>query len=48
LQGRLFELAQEAVDRLQLETKCLHFDLDCTRRERDEFREELEHFTEDW
>jgi hypothetical protein len=48
LQGRLFELAQEAVDRLQLEVKCVHFDLECTRRERDEFREQLEHFTEDW
>ena len=48
LQGRLFELAQEAVDRLQLEAKCTQFDLDLTRREREEFRQELENFTEGW
>jgi len=48
LQGRLFELAQEAVDRLLLEAKCQQFDLDWTRRERDEFRHELENLTEGW
>jgi hypothetical protein len=48
LQGRLFELAQETVDRLHLEAKCLLFDLDVTRSERDEFREELENLTEGW
>jgi hypothetical protein len=48
LQGRLFELAQETVDRQHLEAKCLYFDLDWTRRERDEFRKALENFTEEW
>jgi hypothetical protein len=48
LQGRLFEMAQENLDRLQLEMKCLHFDLDCTRQERNELQEELENHTEGW
>ena len=48
LQGRLFEMAQETVDRLQLETKYLMFDLDCTQAERDELRLELENLTEGW
>jgi hypothetical protein len=48
LQGRLFEMAQESADRLQLEVKYLMFDLDCTRGERDAFREELENLTEGW
>jgi hypothetical protein len=48
LQGRLFELAQETVDRLQLDVKYLMFDLDCTRNERDEAVEELENLTEGW
>jgi hypothetical protein len=46
LQGRLFEMAQEAADRLQLEVKYLVFDLDCTRHERDEAVEELENLTD--
>ena len=46
LQGRLFEMAQESADRLQLDVKYLLFDLDCTRGERDSFREELENLTE--
>ncbi|HYV36106.1 MAG TPA: hypothetical protein VE988_10410, partial [Gemmataceae bacterium] len=48
LQGRLFEMAQEAVDRLQLEAKYLNFDLDWTRQERDELRAELENLLEGW
>ena len=48
LQGRLFEMAQETVDRLHLDVKYLLFDLDMTRRERDELREELENPSEDW
>ena len=48
LQGRLFELAQDTVDRLQLDIKYLLFDLDCTRSERDEAVDELENLTEGW
>ena len=48
LQGRLFEMAQESADRLQLDVKYLLFDLDCTRGERDEAVEELENLTEGW
>jgi hypothetical protein len=48
LQGRLFELAQESVERLQLEAKYLHFDLDCTHAEREQLRAELENLTEGW
>jgi hypothetical protein len=44
LHGRLFEIAQETVERLQLDMKYLVFDLDCTRRERDNARQELEHY----
>lgn len=46
LQGRLFEMAQEAVDRLQLDVKYLIFDRDVTRGERDQLRHELENLTE--
>ncbi|HYT87737.1 MAG TPA: hypothetical protein VEL76_03360 [Gemmataceae bacterium] len=42
LQGRLIRIAQEAVDQLHLDVKYLLFDLEVTRRERDELREELE------
>jgi hypothetical protein len=48
LHGRLFELAQETVERLQLDVKYLLFDLDCTSRERDDAVEELENLTEGW
>src|SRR5438876_693586 len=48
LQGRLFEVAQETVDRLQLDVKYLSFDLDCTRQERDQAVDELENLTEGW
>ena len=33
-QARLVQAAQEAVDQLRLDIKCLRFDLDMTRRER--------------
>jgi hypothetical protein len=45
LQGRLFEMAQETVDRLHLDVKYLLFDLDMTKRERDQLRQELENYT---
>ena len=48
LQGRLFEMAQESADCMRPEVKYLLFDLDCTRGERDAFREELENLTEGW
>jgi hypothetical protein len=41
MQRRLLHISQEAVDQLQLEVKYLLFDLDVTRRERDELRQEL-------
>lgn len=40
---RLFEVAQEVIDQLQLDIKYLEFDLDATYRERDNFRAQLEH-----
>jgi hypothetical protein len=36
LQQRLIRIAQDAVDQLQLDVKYLTFDLEVTRRERDE------------
>jgi len=42
LQNRLLRIAQDTVDQLQLDTKYLQFDLEVTRRERDEFRKELD------
>ncbi len=41
LQGRLVRIAQDAVDQLQLDIKYLLFDLEATRRERDELIEHL-------
>ena len=41
LQSRLVRIAQDAVDQLQLDIKYLVFDLEATRRERDELREHL-------
>lgn len=41
LQNRLVRIAQDAVDQLQLEVKYLLFDLEATRRERDELREQM-------
>jgi hypothetical protein len=42
LQGRLVKIAQDAVDQLQLDVKYLLFDLEATRRERDELQAHLE------
>ena len=39
LQSRLVRIAQDAVDQLQLDVKYLLFDLEATRRERDELRD---------
>ena len=39
-QNRLVQAAQEAVNQLQLDIKCLRFDLDMTRRERDAIRQQ--------
>jgi hypothetical protein len=41
LHSRLLRIAQEAVDQLQLDAKYLQFDLEATRRERDELQREL-------
>ena len=41
LHSRLLRIAQEAVDQLQLDAKYLHFDLEATRRERDELMREI-------
>lgn len=42
LQARLVKVAQDAVDQLQLDVKYLLFDLEATRRERDELRDLIE------
>jgi hypothetical protein len=42
LQGRLVRIAQDAVDQLQLDIKYLLFDLDATRRERDDLAGRIE------
>ena len=42
LQSRLVRIAQDAVDQLQLDVKYLLFDLEATRRERDELRDYLQ------
>ena len=47
LQGRLVKVAQDAVDQLQLDVKYLLFDVEATRRERDELRELLEEIEEE-
>jgi hypothetical protein len=41
LHNRLLRIAQEAVDQLQLDVKYMQFDLEATRRERDELQREL-------
>ena len=38
LHTRLLRIAQEAVDQLQLDAKYMQFDLEATRRERDELQ----------
>ena len=47
LHSRLLRIAQEAVDQLQLEAKYLNFDLEATRRERDELARESQGFDEE-
>jgi hypothetical protein len=47
LQTKLVHIAQNAVDQLQLDVKYLMYDLDTTRRERDELREILETLEEE-
>ena len=42
LQSKLVRIAQDAVDQLHLDTKYLLFDLEATRRERDELRRLLD------
>ena len=42
LQAKLVHIAQDAVDQLQLDVKYLVYDLETTRRERDELKEILE------
>ena len=39
---RILALVQEALGQLRMDMKYLMFDLDATRRERDEYREKLE------
>jgi hypothetical protein len=46
LQNKLVRIAQDAVDQLQLDVKYLLFDVEATRRERDELREILEELEE--
>lgn len=47
LQGKLVRIAQDAVDQLQLDVKYLIFDLEATRRERDELKDILESLEEE-
>jgi hypothetical protein len=47
LQSKLVHIAQDAVEQLQLDVKYLAFDLEATRRERDELRDILETLEED-
>jgi hypothetical protein len=47
LQSKLVQIAQDAVDQLQLDVKYLMFDLEATRRERDELKEILESLEDD-
>ena len=47
LQGKLVRIAQDAVDQLHLDIKYLLFDLDATRRERDELRHLLDEIEEE-
>jgi hypothetical protein len=39
---RLIQMVQEALQQLRLDMKYLVFDLECTRKERDELKEEKE------
>lgn len=40
--ARRQDRTQEALDQFQLDIKCLHFDLDATRRERHAFRQRIQ------
>ena len=42
LRQRLLGLAKDALEQLRLDVKYLQFDLEATRRERDDFRAQLE------
>ena len=42
LQAKLVHIAQDAVDQLQLDVKYLIYDLETTRRERDELKDILD------
>ncbi len=44
---RILELVQEALSQLRLDIKYLMFDLDLTRKERDEFKSLLDELTQD-
>lgn len=44
---RILELVQEALAQLRLDIKYLMFDLDLTRKERDEFKAQLDELTQD-
>jgi hypothetical protein len=47
LHSRLLRIAQEAVDQLQLDAKYMQFDLEATRRERDELLREIRGFDDE-
>lgn len=47
LQGKLVRIAQDAVDQLQLDVKYLLFDVESTRRERDDLRQILDEIEEE-
>lgn len=47
LQTKLVQIAQDAVDQLQLDVKYLLYDLETTRRERDELKDILETLEEE-
>lgn len=47
LQGKLVRIAQDAVDQLHLDIKYLLFDVEATRRERDELRHLLDEIEEE-
>ncbi len=45
---RILTLVQDSLSQLRLDIKYLLFDLEVTRRERDEFRAQLEEARDDW
>src|SRR5688572_23129566 len=46
LQSRLVRIAQDAVDQLQLDVKYLMFDVESTRREKEQLRRKIMEFEE--